>query len=287
MPDYSKSMENSRELRNLLSRSEKKLDTTMEQVQTLIGERKKNINTIRALKSRISSDTRAAIDSLDYISSSLVKGDSRYCRKVSKLSKAICEEMNLSGESVQKAEILSRLHLTGLMFMKEESDEFRLYPDKSVDMIGKFSGLKKLALVFPHLDEFFDGSGPLSLKGRNVSVEIRVVKASAYYYFLFHLGKKIKEITDQLNAGSGSSLDPNVVSVIFKILVRKDFFADSDILSVGLSSLEPGMDLVSGVFSKRGAKLLPSGTKLDKGLIAKIASYNEGEAVVDNILIRR
>jgi hypothetical protein len=128
---------------------------------------------------------------------------------------------------------------------------------------------------------------PLSRKGKRICREVRVVRCAAFYYYLFHMGKKSREILDLLDSDSGKSLDPEVVSAMYKILMKKDFFLDSDIIALGLDDLKPGMTLVSGVFLKKGAMLLPSGTLLDNEKIKKIVSYNEGEAVADSILIRR
>jgi hypothetical protein len=52
-----------------------------------------------------------------------------------------------------------------------------------------------------------------------------------------------------------------------------------------VKKLEPGMILKSALFSKRGAMLLPSGTKLDQKLIDKIVSFDLTESVADTILI--
>ena len=287
MQEHSKAVSTSKHLWHMFKEAEKKLDHTMDQLQTLISERKKNVEEIKKLKKRIKSDSGSAVESMGFISSSIIKKDGSYSVKVSKLARALCEEMDLSAEKVLRADIIARLHLTGLLFAENNEDEFFLYPEKSLFLIEKFSGLKKIAPSFLELDEKFDGSGPLSKKGKKVSMETRIVRSAAYYYFLYSKDKTANEIAVLLDSKSGNSLDPNVVSVLYRILVRKDFFSNSNVINIGIKDLEPGMNLVSGIFSTRGAMLLPSGTVMNKEFIQKIVSYNEGEAVVNTILIRR
>ena len=241
MQEHSKAVSTSKHLWHMFKEAEKKLDHTMDQLQTLISERKKNVEEIKKLKKRIKSDSGSAVESMGFISSSIIKKDGSYSVKVSKLARALCEEMDLSAEKVLRADIIARLHLTGL----------------------------------------------LSKKGKKVSMETRIVRSAAYYYFLYSKDKTANEIAVLLDSKSGNSLDPNVVSVLYRILVRKDFFSNSNVINIGIKDLEPGMNLVSGIFSTRGAMLLPSGTVMNKEFIQKIVSYNEGEAVVNTILIRR
>ncbi|MCB9480950.1 MAG: hypothetical protein H6681_04075 [Desulfobacteraceae bacterium] len=269
----------------LLKDSQQKLDDSMDQLQVLISERKKYADIAKDLKKRLKSDTLAAVETLEILSSSLIKQDSYYCRKVSALAKAVGEEFDLEPSRLKVIEVISRLHLTGLLFIDKNTDELRFYPDKSLFIIEKFSELKKISSVFKDLDEFFDGSGPNSKKGKNVCIEVRIVRAAAVYYNFYFKNLTINQIIDELNFLSGKNLDPDAVSALFRVLQRKDFFLDSQIKAVSVHKLKPGMILKSGVFSKRGAMLLPSGTLLDEKNIEKVISFDLSESVTDTILI--
>ncbi|MGM0418185.1 MAG: hypothetical protein ACQEQS_05640 [Thermodesulfobacteriota bacterium] len=284
--DDSQQSENTKYFQKLFQDSEKRLDNSMSQIESLLAERKKYFVLVKNLKKNIKADTFSAIESFEFISSFLVKKDMSYSVKVAKLAMAISDEMDLSEELTKYVEVIARLHLTGMIFTDYSEDEFRLYPEKSVFLIEKFSGLKKIATVFPDLDEFFDGSGPNSKKGKSVKPEIRVVRTAAFYYYLYHKKKKDKEIIRELDQSSGRSLDPVAVSALYRVLLRKDFFSDFDIFALSLKDLEPGMKLETAVFSKNGAMLLPAGTVLNKELINKIAAYDRGEPVVDSILVK-
>jgi|GEM_PF-4139725 len=280
-------LENTKYFQKLFQDSEKRLDNSMQQIESLLAERKKNSVLVKNLKKNIRSDTFSVIESFEFISSFLVKKDLSYSGKVAKLAKVLSREMGLSEELTKYIDVIARLHLTGMIFAQYCEDEFKLYPEKSVFLIEKFSGLKKIATVFSDLDEFFDGSGPNSKKGKSVKPEIRVVRTAAFYYYLYYQKKKDKEIIKEIDKNSGRSLDPETVSALYKVLLRKDFFSDSDISALSLKDIEPGMKLETAVFSKNGAMLLPGGTLLTQELIDKIAAYDRGEPVVDSILVKR
>lgn len=287
MSQFSESISNSKHLWSLLKEAEKKLDGSMVQMENLIKERKDNLGEISKCRKRLKSDSTAVVESFGFISSSVIKGDAGYSKKISKLAKAVCKESGLSNQETMRTEIISRLHLMGLLFSKNLKDEFIFNPDKASFIFDKFSFLKNLTPLFLQLDEKFDGSGPLSKKGKNISIEIRIFRGAAFYYHLYDRGHTVNQITAMLDANSGNSLDPNIVSNLYKVLIRKDFFTDSDVRTIGLKDLMPGFKLVTGIFSTKGAMLLPAGTIMNDKLINKIVSYNEGEAVVNTILIRR
>jgi response regulator RpfG family c-di-GMP phosphodiesterase len=269
----------------LLKDSRQKLDESMDQVQSLIAERKKYSDMAGDLKKRLKSDNAAAVETLEILSSTLIKNDSHYSKKVAVLAKAIGEEFELELSKIKIIEVLSRLHLTGLMFVDNKGDELKFCPEKSLFLLEKFSELKKISSVFKDLDEFFDGSGPNSKKGKNVCLEIRIVRAAAFYYNFYFKNYSINQIIEKLDYFSGKNLDPDSVSVLFKVLQRKDLFSDLQIKAVNVHKLKPGMVLKSGIFSKRGAMLLPSGTRLDKKNIEKIISFDLSESVTDTILV--
>lgn len=270
-----------------LKDTEKKLDGTINQVEHLISERKSHLAQIDSLKKRLQSDTVATIQTLESISSLIVKNDSSYAGKVAKLAKAICEEMKLGKDEILRAEIYAKLHLTGLLVSNPEKDEFKFYPGKSVFIFENISAIKNMASVFLDLDEFFDGSGPNSKKGRGVAPEIRAVRGSAFFYHLYFKELSNKQILNELDKHAGTVLDPNVVSVLYKVLLRKEFYSGLGIRTLNLSKLSAGMKLESGIFSQRGAMLLPAGTILTDALIDKVLAYDKGESVIENILIRK
>jgi response regulator RpfG family c-di-GMP phosphodiesterase len=269
----------------LLKDSRKKLDEAMNQVGSLVAERKKYADIAENLKKRLKSDNSAAVETLELLSSSIVKNDSFYSRKVASLAKSAGEELRLEPSRIKTIEVLSRLHLAGLLFVKNKKDQLLFYPDKAVFILEKFSELKKISTVFKDLDESFDGSGPNSKTGRNVTIEVRVVRAAAFYYSFYFKNFTINQIIERLDSFSGKELDPGCVSAVFRLLERKDLFSELNIKAVNVEKLEPGMILKSALFSKRGAMLLPSGTKLDKKTIDKIVSFDLTEAVADTILI--
>ena len=111
------------------------------------------------------------------------------------------------------------------------------------------------------------------------------MRAAAFYYSFYFKNFTINQIIERLDSFSGKELDPGCVSAVFRLLERKDLFSELNIKAVNVEKLEPGMILKSALFSKRGAMLLPSGTKLDKKTIDKIVSFDLTEAVADTILI--
>jgi response regulator RpfG family c-di-GMP phosphodiesterase len=269
----------------LLKDSRQKLDEAMNQVADLVSERKKYAFVAKSLKEKLKSDNSAAVETLEILSSIIIKNDSFYCRKVASLAKAAAEEFNLEPNKLKIVETLSRLHLSGLLFAENKTDELMFYPGKAVFLIEKFSELKKISSVFKDLDECFDGSGPNSKTGKKISLEIRIVRAAAFYYNFYYKNFTVGQILEKLNFLSGKALDPNCVSVVFRLLDKKDLFSELKIRAVNVKKLEPGMILKSALFSKRGAMLLPSGTKLDQKLIDKIVSFDLTESVADTILI--
>eukprot|EP00831_Metopus_contortus_P079016 TRINITY_DN7772_c0_g1_i4.p1 TRINITY_DN7772_c0_g1~~TRINITY_DN7772_c0_g1_i4.p1 ORF type:complete len:205 (+),score=32.56 TRINITY_DN7772_c0_g1_i4:89-703(+) len=118
-----------------------------------------------------------------------------------------------------------------------------------------------------------------------------------FFFFFFQAEDGIRDVERSRGLGDvykrqginaeymGKNLDPDSVSVLFRVLQRKDLFSGLQIKAVNVHKLEPGMILKSGVFSKRGAMLLPSGTILDKKNIEKIVSFDLSESVTDTILI--
>ncbi|MDY0132885.1 MAG: hypothetical protein RBR53_09455 [Desulforegulaceae bacterium] len=269
----------------MLKDSHKKLDEAMNQVGNLVAERKKYSAFAESFKKKAKSDNLAALETLELISSLIVKNDSLYSKKVAFFAKLVGEELKLGLSRINKIEVISRLHLGGLLFAVNKGDGLVFYPEKVVFILEKFSELKKIAKYFKELDECFDGSGPNSKTGRNVSIEIRIVRTAAFYYNFYYKNFTINQIIEKLNFFSGKALDPYCVSIVFKLLQKKDLFSAIKVKAVNVDKLEPGMVLKSAVFSKRGAMLLPSGTKLDRKIIDKIISFDLSESVADTILI--
>ena len=138
-----------------------------------------------------------------------------HSERVSKLSVKIANTLGVHKGEINDIRFAALLHDLGKLGKDEEISSEVL----SAKIISPLKFLKKSRNILEHLYENYDGSGkPDGQKGEAIAIGSRIIRIANEIDKLNLQGKNKKEITKEIESGSKSIYDPNVVKTLGKII---------------------------------------------------------------------
>jgi len=163
-----------------------------------------------------------------------------HASRVAQYSAMVAAEMGLADEDVATIEHAGLLHDVGKVcisdevllkpgaFTAEEYEQMREHPVLGYQMVKPIKFLKEEALIILHHHEWFDGTGyPHGLKGKEIPVGARIVAVLDAYDTMRAAGARYKktmsmqQIVQELVRQSSTQFDPEVVTALLRVLVRR------------------------------------------------------------------
>ena len=144
--------------------------------------------------------------------------------------------MKLGQEKIENLEYMALLHDIGKIGIADtiirkdgplDSDELDImqqHPVIGSRIMADTISLKRMALGARYHHENYDGSGyPDGLKGSQIPLEARIISAADAYDAMtsdrpYRKGLSHETAMEELNKGSGTQFDPDVIDTINKIL---------------------------------------------------------------------
>lgn len=157
-------------------------------------------------------------------------------------------------------------------------------------LLGAIPKSESIQEQIRHHHERWDGSGyPDGMKGSEIPLGSRIIAvASAYDHLLHRRHLKTAGALDQLSEESGFRFDPRVIEALSRSLVAPKVQRDLDTkVLISVRDLRPGMVLAEDYRSSSGRLLCRVHTVLDRGVIDRLRSFNNGNSSFDAIRVRR
>ncbi len=150
-----------------------------------------------------------------------------YSKQVATVARNIGREMGMDDDSLEDLEMSAMLHLTAAILEKAEEDSqetFSTAPSKV-----QFQLPPDIVRGIRHITENFDGSGkPEKLKGKSIPLISRILSVSSD--FAANLSNQsIENSILELKRRSGSIYDPEIVSILEGVSIRKSQHVFSEI----------------------------------------------------------
>ncbi len=274
------------------------------------------------------------IDTIRLLSSlieTLNPGLGSYMKEVAELARGVAGEYAFDKNEIGEIEMAAMIHDIGLLgipesiLRKDESSmsetEFRMFSQHpviasiSLESIDRLAGVGEI-ILYHH--EYYDGSGfPNGLKGEEIPLGSRIIRAAADYFKILNTWPKKKnqiiekareyfgsattnnfasieteKLLEQVALkiillGANEKYDVEVVTKLTKKVQESRSIKDAEKQKIGqtffidLEGLKEGMVLVDDLRLTDGRLLLVKGTRLKDSLITAIKSIG-GRQAVDN-----
>jgi HD-GYP domain-containing protein (c-di-GMP phosphodiesterase class II) len=163
------------------------------------------------------------------------------------------------------------------------------HPAETASLLDKFSGFQAIAKIIKHFHENYDGSGTSdSLKHNEIPIGSRIIAVADIFdnYVYRRKGNSLHESLQLIEKKVSVRLDAKIVYYLHKYANTYPVNDFQKARQVKLFDLEPGMELAAGIYTQRGAKLLPMDTILRKDSIIQLAQYARSEALEENVFIK-
>jgi len=160
--------------------------------------------------------------------------------RVANLSTLIGKKMGLTEERLELLEYMGILHDIGKIGISDEilikpgkleNDEFQImksHPKIGADILNSVNLLKEIVSGVQYHHEQYDGSGYImGLKGDEIPLEARIIAIADTYDAMtsdrpYREGLEHSAAIDEIKEVSGTQLDPQIVSVFFKVMEEKN-----------------------------------------------------------------
>ncbi|MCD4848701.1 MAG: hypothetical protein K8R76_10990 [Candidatus Aegiribacteria sp.] len=150
-----------------------------------------------------------------------------YSKQVATVARNIGREMGMDENSLEDLEMSAMLHLTAAILKKAEEDSQETFSSDPLKV--QFQLPPDIVRGIRHITENFDGSGkPERLKGRSIPLISRILSISSDFSANLS-GQSIENSILELKRRSGSIYDPEIVSILEGITIRKNQSVFSDI----------------------------------------------------------
>ena len=180
---------------------------------------------------------------IDLIMNTLFEKSDReaaHSRRVSKLCRAIAEEMGLNKDVVNQVRIAGLIHDIGKIGIDEkilnksggltfeERREIERHPEIGWRLLRATNEFSQLAQILLNHHERWDGSGyPGGIKGEAIQIEARIIAVADAYDAMtskrsYKKEMSKKEAVKELEGCAGTHFDPVVVDVFLHRVLRKE-----------------------------------------------------------------
>ena len=143
-----------------------------------------------------------------------------YTKQVATVARNIGREMSMDDDSLEDLKMSAMLHLTAAILEKAEEDSqetFSATPSKV-----QFQLPPDIVRGIRHISENYDGSGkPEGLKGKSIPLISRILSVSSDFSADLS-DQSIENSILELKRRSGSIYDPEIVSILEGITIRKN-----------------------------------------------------------------
>ena len=89
-----------------------------------------------------------------------------------------------------------------------------------------------------------------------------------------------------IESDTGTKYDSKIVNCLRRFVSRHPVKSENGFIEMRLYEVKPGMRLAAGVYTLKGAKLLPENTILTEKNIDKIAKYNKIDLLEETVFIK-
>lgn len=275
---------------------------SLKQITLMTEKEKRNTEEIECLKHQISKNN----DNFISLLSELIESKPQYHRghsvNVSKISEEISSMLELSKQETNDIKTAGLLHELGKISIPEtlatkpyseytqaEHDLLLQHPVKGAKLLGSFPEFNRIAKIIRHIHEKVDGTGyPNGLKKKKIPMGSKIISVvNTFDNIMFRNGKTSPEkVFAILEEGVGTKYDSQVVNCLRRYVTRHLADLDNSFVEMRLYEVKPGMELAAGVYTVKGAKLLPENTVLTEDSIEKIVQYNKIEQLEETVFIK-
>lgn len=278
------------------------LHNSLKQIALMIDERDKAQEEFQRVENLLCEERKHMIEILAELNESKPQYHRGHSRNVSEIAGAVARMMALSENEITDIETAGLLHELGKLsipddlalknpvdYSQSEKDFLIQHPIKGAKMLGAFSGLENVSLIIRHIHEHVDGSGfPEGLKKDKIPVGAMIIAVvNAFDNMVYRLDKMSPEkALDTIESAIGKKYDSRVVNCLRRYSGRHAADNSGNTIELRLFEVKPGMRLAAGIYTLKGAKLLPEDIVLSEENIRQIARYNKVELLEDAVFIK-
>ncbi len=209
---------------------------------------------------------------------------------------------NLSNEEIHDVEISAFLSQAGRIFLPDNllkvpvmtggvpTDPIMYQvPISGSEIVSTVRRFKDIANYIKHIYENFDGSGiPDRLQSWQIPYASRIIRVALDYeeYKLFQ-NKSASAAIQLINRDSQRLYDNRVVILMEQYVKsnEKELKIDNEV-ALNLIELKAGMTTTRDIYTEKGLKLIPAGTKLNESIINKIINIATTDTILGNVYVR-
>ena len=299
---YTQVVEELNTTKEILSEEKELLFNSLKQITLMTEKEKRNDLEIESLKDQIRNNNDNFITML----SELIEAKPQFHRghsvNVSKVVESIATMLELSKKEVDDIKTAGLLHELGRISIPEElatksyndysqseRDLLVQHPVKGAKLLRMFPEFDNIGKIIRHIHENVDGTGfPNGLKKKKIPLGSKIISVVNAFDNIMYRNEKIsaEKSFEILEESVGSKYDSLVVNCLRRFVNRHSIDTNSNYLEMRLYEVKPGMQLAAGVYTLKGAKLLPENTVLTEDNIKKIAQYNKIDLLEETLFIK-
>ncbi len=164
-------------------------------------------------------------------------------------------------------------HYEGQSLTPDEEEIVAQGPQAAAQLLVNIPRLEEVARVLKYQAKNFDGSGQPrdSVSGVDIPLGARVIKLVSDYDLLESSGLSKSAALDAIRGRSGW-YDPELVELLVAQLGQDPGECSSDMLTISVADLEPGMVFQEDVKTRAGVFLIARGCEATPGLIHRLTN---------------
>jgi len=314
-------LENKR-LSVLTIKQNEKLNELNENLEQKVEERSKEIIIKnKELESNLYNSVRA-FASIAEMNTPLLAG---HGRRVSILTREICQLLDLSENEITHTEIAALLHDIGKLglpnklidhnekrWTPEEKTIFERHPEEGQTIVKFIDSLDHVGILIRSHHERYDGQGyPDQLSEEAIPIGSRIIAVADAYDKIIELKMDIKPITDEylhdkkitqdhlpenellqqtalfhIKKYAFTMYDPDIVKAFLRLFKEKGI-QNKEEKRLSIEDLKDGMVLTRSLYTTKGRFLLPYNTVITKDHIKKLKTIHQSDPISDVIFVNK
>ncbi len=299
LEEYQRKLE---ENNQVLAKEKKMLQNSLKQIQLMVEERELANRKLEALNKAQMENFNGLISILSATIESKRQYHRGHSKKVAEIATFIARELKLPKPEIRNIEIAALLHELGKLsipdelalknpkeYTQTEKDFLSRHPVEGATLLEKFPGFRRIAEIIRHFNENVDGTGvPDGLRGEHIPVGSRIIAAANLFENLMYRKKEenTESAFEAIEETAGTRLDAGMLFYLHKYAASYPVKESEKAKAVRLIELKAGMTLAAGIFSAKGAKLVPRNTVLTEELIQQLAQFNKREPIRETAFVK-